>query len=107
MAVRDTQSERRSSATLPDVVPFDLTHLTRQSWELGTNAVQDEEATGIGTWSHLTKQWRLSLFEVTSETAILRIRTPVGRVRFYGAMQSELRPAIRTLEANSSWQRVA
>jgi hypothetical protein len=107
MAVRDTQGERSGPATLPDVVPFDLAHLTRQSWELGRNAVRDEEATRLGTWSHRTKQWQLSCFEVTSETAILRIRTPVGRVRFYGALQSELGTAIRELEANPSWQRSA
>ena len=34
MAVHDSRSGSGGSHTLPDVVPFDLAHLTRQSWEL-------------------------------------------------------------------------
>jgi len=107
MAVHNPRSERTGSPTLPDVVPFELAHLTRQSWELGTSTTQDEQATALGTWSHRNERWGLSLFEVTSETVILRVRTPVGRERFYGAIRSELNSAIDELEANPSWQRVA
>jgi len=107
MAVHDSRSGSGGSPTLPDVVPFDLAHLTRQSWELGASITQDEQATALGTWTHRNELWRLSLFEVTTETVILRVRTPVGRERFYGAIRSELRSAIHELEADSSWQQVA
>ena len=107
MAVRDSRGESTGSPTLPEAVPFDLTHLTRQSWELGTSAVRDTRARALGTWSHRSGRWRLSIFEVTSETVILRVRTPVGRERFYGAIRSEIDSATRELEANPSWQHVA
>ena len=106
MAVHNTQGKSSRSATLPDVVPFDLAHLTRQSWELGVCSIQNRQATRLGIWSHQNDHWRLSIFEVTSETAIIRIQTPVGRERFYGAIQSELRSAIQKLESDPSWQQI-
>jgi hypothetical protein len=106
MGVHNERVGDEGPAPLPDVVPFGLSHRTRQSWELGKLAVQDEQATILSEWTHQDGQWRLSMFEVTSETAIICLRTPVGRERFYGAIQSELRTAIRELEANPSWQRV-
>ncbi|WP_079990719.1 hypothetical protein [Haloarcula sp. CBA1127] len=107
MAVHNNQGESGGSATLPDVVPFNLSHLTRQSWELGKSTVQDEKTGVLSRWAHQHEQWRLSAFEVTSETAIICIQTPVGRERFYGAIQLELQSAIQKLEANPSWQQVA
>lgn len=107
MAVDNSRCESSCAATLPDVVPFTLSHLTRQSWELGTRSIQDEQTVGLGKWSSKTGQWNLSLFEVTSETAIIRLQTPVGRKRFYGAIQSELHSAIQELEESPIWQKVA
>jgi hypothetical protein len=107
MAIRNNRGGNQGCAALPDAVPFDLSHLTRQSWELGKATVQDEHAATRSRWAHQTDQWQLSIFEVTSETVIICIRTPVGRERFYGAMQSELESAMQKLEANPSWQQVA
>ncbi|AUG49339.1 hypothetical protein BVU17_17420 [Haloarcula taiwanensis] len=106
MAVDNTRCESGCAATLPDVVPFNLDHLTRQSWELGTRSIQDEQTIELGDWSYQAGQWALSLFEVTSETAIIRIQTPVGRKRYYGAIQSEVRTAMQELEASPAWQKV-
>ncbi|WP_135821068.1 hypothetical protein [Halostella litorea] len=106
MAVNTSRNESDGGITLPDVVPFALSNPTRLSWELGTRSVRGEDATVLGRWDHLNSRWRLSLFEVTSETAIVRARTPVGRERFYGAIRSELRPAVRALETSDSWQQV-
>lgn len=106
MAVDTNRCESSCSATLPDVVPFNLPHLSRQSWELGTRSIHDEQSTELGTWSYQAGQWSLSLFEVTSETAIIRIQTPVGRKRYYGALQSELRAAVQELKASPAWQKV-
>jgi len=106
MAVHNNRGESGCPATLPDVVPFDLSHLTRQSWELGKSTVQDDKAAMLSRWTHQNGQWRLSIFEVTSETVVICIRSPVGRERFYGAIQSELKSAIQKLEVNPSWQQV-
>ncbi|ELZ42005.1 hypothetical protein C471_05149 [Halorubrum saccharovorum DSM 1137] len=90
--------------TLPDVVPFDLTHLTRLSWELGSRTVEGEDASLVGDWSARDRQWEIAVFDVTSETVVLRARTPVGRERFYGAIRSEMRSATRALDADAAWR---
>lgn len=106
MAVSNNRDESGGSATLPAVVPFELSYLTRQSWELGKSTVEDDQAATLSTWTHRDTGRQLSIFEVTSETVIIRIRTPVGRERFYGAIQSELNSALQKLEADPAWQQV-
>jgi len=105
MAVHDGRNGSGDCVTLPDVVPFSLHHLTRTSCELGTRSIEDDAATLLGRWRHGTDRWELSAFAVTDETALIRVRTPVGRSRFYGAIQSELSSAVRTLEASTHWRR--
>lgn len=91
-------------ASLPGVVPFDLSHATRLSWELGTRVTEGDEATRRGQWEHATS-WSLSLFRVTDDTAVLRVRTPLGRERFYGAAWIDLEGALPRLDAASCWTR--
>ncbi|MFB6078632.1 MAG: hypothetical protein ABEJ80_06620 [Halarchaeum sp.] len=105
MAVHHGRSEEDGGATLPAVVPFELSHLTRMSWELGSRTV-DDDATSLGRWAQRDGSWRLAAFAVTSETAVIRARTPVGRERFYGAIRSELEAALETLESTPAWRAV-
>jgi hypothetical protein len=107
MATRGTgtQTARVGGARLPGVVPFDLTHLTRLSWELGTRVVDDAESTPHSEWGHSGSPWALALFDVTSETVVVRIRTPAGRERFYGAARMDLETALPALEAAAGWSR--
>lgn len=93
-----------SPASLPEAVPFDLQHLTRQSWQLGSRVVDD--ATRLGEWRHDGGGWTLTAFEATDETLLLRLRTPVGRSRFYGAIEREFRDAIPALSASPAWDAV-
>lgn len=105
MAIHGTRGDSTDSASLPDIVPFDIPHLSRLSWELGSHVINDEASVRIGEWKHSRGGWRMSLFEVTNNTAIVRIRTSVGRKWFYGAIQSELEPARPELETAPSWRR--
>jgi|GEM_PF-208782 len=105
MAVHGSQGDVGRSAGLPEVVPFELSYLSRLSWELGTRIV-DDESTAIGTWAHTDRRWEVSVHQVTSETAVIRTRTPVGREQFYGAICTELEEAIESFETVPSWQRV-
>lgn len=106
MAVHSAQSDADCAAGLPEVVPFELSYLSRLSWELGTRIVDDDESTGLGTWAHVDRRWEVAVHQVTSETAVIRTRTPVGRERFYGAICTELRGAIESFETMPSWQRI-
>ncbi|GAB3707811.1 hypothetical protein GCM10028858_27260 [Halorubrum pallidum] len=92
--------------TLPGAIPFDLDHLTRLSWELGSRTVSGRDATCVGRWRAADKNWALSAFDVTHNTVVLRVHTPVGRTRFYGAIAAEAEPALRVLAETPAWDAV-
>lgn len=106
MATRHGQNGDASSAELPTVVPFSLSHLTRLSWELGSRVVDDEESTRHSEWEHADSPRVLSVFRATSDTVVLRMRTPAGRERFYGAARMDLDAALPGLRASSEWEQV-
>lgn len=98
--------ERSVRAELPTVVPFEIPQLNRLSWEVGSRTVDGEAATLRSRWSDTESHWRLTVFAVTDGTVVLRIRTPVGRGRFYGAAKSALANALPALDASDRWQRL-
>lgn len=102
-----THSSRTAdSPYLPEIVPFELAHATRLSWELGSRVVDDEEATLHSSWEHGTTPWTLTVYCVTSNTVVLCLQTPVARERFYGATQAESESAVDALRSAPSWRRV-
>lgn len=105
MAVHDSPNGT-AGAGLPTAVPFELSHLTRMSWALGSRTVRDETTTTLGGWERRNGNWSLTFFGVTDETVVVRVRTPVGRELFYGTTRSETRTAMRELEAAPSWRAV-
>lgn len=105
MAVRGTQNDGSDPTVLPEIVPVEIPHLSRLSWELGARVVSDEESTPVGRWEHASRRWKIDIFEVTKNTAVIRVRTSVGRERFYGAIKSEVRAVLPELETAQSWQR--
>jgi len=98
------QRDDPTPASLPDAVPFDLRNLTRQSWKLGSRIVDDAER--VGEWQHTEGRWTLTAFDATEETLVLRLRTPVGRTRFYGAIEAEFRDARPAITSAATWERV-
>ncbi|MFC7116052.1 hypothetical protein ACFQH2_15420 [Natronoarchaeum sp. GCM10025703] len=105
MVVRASPCDGDDPVSLPGAVPYDFSHLSRQSWELGSRTVDDDESTLLCRWEQASRRWVMSIFEVTSTTVIIRVETPVGRERFYGAIRSELESAIPRLEAAPDWRR--
>jgi len=105
MSLRSTPDSATAGAELPAVVPFDLSPLTRLSCPLGERIVSDDESTQRGKWSYVDGTWSLSVFEVTDYTVVLRVRTPVGRQRFYGAIQADVESVKPSLDAADDWQR--
>ena len=91
-------------SSLPDAVPLELHNLTRQSWELGSRIV--DGAQRLGEWRHAGGGWSLTAFEATEETLVLRLRSPVGRRRFYGAIRAEFFEAVPGLSSATAWERV-
>lgn len=103
MAAHSFQDGGDDCVTLPNIVPFDLSCLTRLSWELGSRVVDDDESTLHSRWEHRSQSQTLSIFRVTSNTIIMCVQTPVGRERFYGTTQSDLKSAVPNLIASSYW----
>jgi hypothetical protein len=100
-----TRGQHAAGPTLPDVVPFDPPTLTRLSWELGSRVVDDDSSARVGRWERVGSSWSLSVFRVTSETVVVRVRTPIGRQRFYGAAWMDLEDGVSELDAAPSWER--
>jgi hypothetical protein len=105
MAARGSR-DRSTRVELPTVVPFDIPQLSRLRWRLGSRTVDDEGATRRSRWADTESQWRLAVFAVADGTVVLRIRTPVGRTRFYGAEKTAFANALPSLEASDRWRRL-
>ena len=106
MATHGPRNGVGTGISLPDAVPFDLPHLTRLNWELGSRVVDDEDASLHGEWARTGRSWLLSIFRVTTNTVVMRVRTPVGRERFYGAAEQDLESALPRLESAPRWDRL-
>lgn len=97
--------------TLPDVVPFDLSALTRLHSDLGEVVVADDGSTLRGEWRHAASRWRLSVYDVTGDAVtgdavVLRVRTPVGRRRFYGAARADFESVCPAIDGAEDWRQV-
>ncbi|AGB37751.1 hypothetical protein [Natronococcus occultus] len=106
MATRNSPSVDDAAVELPPAIPLDVPRLTRLSWELGSRVLEDEAARLQSTWEDTETPWKLSIFRATDATVVLKVRTPVGRERFYGAAELDLEAAVATLETAPSWRRV-
>lgn len=105
MATRDSRSGGHDGSTLPGALPFTLSRVTRLSWELGSRTVEDEESSLCDEWERTDSQWTLSVHRVTSTTVLIRVRTPAGRERFYGAAETDLESALPELAESPAWER--
>lgn len=106
MATHSSTSVDNTTAKLPSAIPLEIPRVTRLSWELGSRVVEDDDSVLRSVWEDTGSLWTLSVFRVTSTTVALKVRTPVGRERFYGAAESDFEAASTSLETASSWQRV-
>jgi hypothetical protein len=95
----------RGASGLPDAVPVSLERTTRLSWELGDRVTTGSDATLVGEWHCHTTPWAVAVFDVTDHTAVLRVRTPVGRELFFGAADADLGAARDALADAPDWDR--
>ncbi|UPV99415.1 hypothetical protein M0R88_12880 [Halorussus gelatinilyticus] len=95
----------RSSGTvrLPETVPFTLPALNRLSWELGSRVVS--RASKVAAWEHRSTGRTLGVYDVTENTVVLAVRTPVGRERFYGAAKADFEEKRTRLAEADDWRR--
>ncbi|WP_135365281.1 hypothetical protein [Halosimplex halophilum] len=91
---------------LPDAVPVSLDRTTRLSWELGDRVTTGADATLAGEWRCRGTPWAVAAFDVTDNTAVLRVRTPVGRELFYGVADPDVVAARDALAEAPDWERL-
>jgi hypothetical protein len=103
MSTHGTRGASPESARLPDAVPFGLPALSRLSWELGSRVVAD--APLLTEWEHVTSGRTLEVHDVTDNTVVLGIRTPVGRQRFFGAAKEDFEEKRPLLDDADDWRR--
>ncbi|QRV13733.1 hypothetical protein [Haloterrigena salifodinae] len=106
MATHGFQDGSGTGVSLPDAVPFDLPHLSRLSWELGSRVVDGEDVVRHSEWARAGRSWLLTIFRVTTNTVVMRVETPVGRERFYGAAEQDLESALPKLKSAPRWDRL-
>lgn len=90
---------------LPDVVPVSLERTRRLSWELGERVTGTGDARCRGRWECVTAPWDLAVFDVGVHSAVVRVRTPVGRELFYETSASALEQALPMLATAPDWDR--
>ncbi|WP_123536770.1 hypothetical protein [Halosimplex salinum] len=94
----------RGDGGLPDAVPVSLERTTRLSWELGERVTRTGEAALRGRWQCVTAPWELAVFDVADHTAVVRVRTPVGRELFYETEAGGLESALPALAEAPDWE---
>ncbi|WP_459193105.1 hypothetical protein [Halosimplex sp. J119] len=94
----------RGDGGLPDAVPVSLERTTRLSWELGERITRGVDATASSRWECVTAPWELTVFDVADHTALVRVRTPVGRELFFETVAGGLDAARARLSDDPDWE---
>lgn len=105
MATNASTSGSLADGPAKTALPSEVPYRTRLSWELGTRVIEDEATERRSHWEGSDGTWELTVFDATTTTLVMRVRTPVGRERFYGAETSMLSSIHARLEADADWQR--
>ncbi|MFC7141431.1 hypothetical protein ACFQMA_16525 [Halosimplex aquaticum] len=94
----------RAEGGLPDAVPVSPERTTRLSWELGERLTRGADAALSGRWECVTAPWELAVFDVADHTALVRVRTPVGRELFYETAADAIDAARARLADAPDWE---
>ena len=93
-----------SGSERPCIATLSLETANELSWMLGERIVDDGQTTRTAEWRNARQS--LTLFEATSETALLRYESPVGRTHYVGTTRAEAERARADLDASSQWTRI-
>lgn len=100
---RQGESDSGDGQHLADIFPIDRAAIESLSWELGSR-VTGNGATRLFEAGNSSTGSSLTVFEATEYTCIVRFRTPVGREKFFGVADDDLRPMLERLLDRGDWQ---
>ncbi|WP_049915731.1 hypothetical protein [Natrialba taiwanensis] len=88
-------SRHRGRAAIAQVFGIDPGNIESLSWSLGNRVTTDNDASREFTLEYRGSNREITAFAVTEYTMVLRLRTPVGREKFYGVANDDVddRPA--------------
>jgi len=104
MTTHGRQGGQPTRPQLPAVFPAALTPRSRLSHDLGSRVIDGDDVTRLAAFEYTTGDWALAAFDVTEATVVLRVRTPAGRERFYGATRTDFDDVLPVMTADSRWR---
>ncbi|WP_254763834.1 hypothetical protein [Natrinema marinum] len=69
---------------------IDTSRVESLSWSLGNRVTVEADATRRFELAHRRSMRSVTAFEVTNYTCVLRLRTPIGREKFYGVANTDI-----------------
>ncbi|PCR90788.1 hypothetical protein [Natrinema ejinorense] len=83
---------RHGRPLIADLFDIDIERVESLSWSLGNRVTVEADADRRFRLAHQQSTRTVTAFEVTDATCVLRLRTPVGREKFYGVAAADLMP---------------
>ncbi|MDF9746588.1 hypothetical protein [Natrinema salsiterrestre] len=81
---------RRGRNLIAHLFDVDLGRVESLSWPLGNRVTVEADARRLFRFAHRRSTRTVTAFEVTDYTRVLRLRTPVGREKFYGLATADI-----------------
>ncbi|WP_222919149.1 hypothetical protein [Natrinema sp. SYSU A 869] len=81
---------RRGRGLIAHLFDIDIERVESLSWPLGNRVTVEADANRRFRFDHRRSHRTVTAFEVTNDTCVLRLRTPVGREKFYGISNTDI-----------------
>lgn len=80
----------RGKELIAHVFGIDTGNVESLSWDLGNRVTDESDASREFSLPHRRSNRSITAFAVTDNTCVLRLRTPIGREKFYGVANADL-----------------
>jgi len=84
--------DRRGRNLVAHLFDVDIERIESLSWSLGNQIIAEGDTDQRFRFDHQRSTRSVTAFEVTDYTCVLRLRTPVGREKFYGVASADVEP---------------
>jgi hypothetical protein len=91
-----------AARALSSAAPFETAAATSLSWELGDRLTRQTEVSTVASFENPARNRSLTVFEATAHTYLVRVRTPVGREKFYGVARHDV--DLGALDGADDWR---
>ncbi|AGB32245.1 hypothetical protein C488_11248 [Natrinema pellirubrum DSM 15624] len=82
--------DRRGRELIAHLFDVDTGRIESLSWSLGNRVTVEADAERLFALDHRRSARTVTAFSVTDYTCVVRLRSPVGREKFYGVADADL-----------------